>query len=56
MEYPTSLVWDSVQHGFLIQKHHDWLKRKYALKHNINLLVIPYWDYKNINDILRSLK
>ena len=43
-------------HGFLIQKHHDWLKRKYALKHNINLLVIPYWDYKNINDILRSLK
>lgn len=27
---------------FLLQKHHDWLKRKYAKDNNINLLVIPY--------------
>ena len=37
---------------FLIQKHHDWLKRKYAIKNNINLLIIPYWEYNNINKIL----
>ena len=27
---------------FKIQLHHDWLKRKYARKNNINLLVIKY--------------
>ena len=27
---------------FLLQKHHDWLKRKYALKNNYNLLIINY--------------
>ena len=37
---------------FLLQKHHDWLKRKYAKDNNINLLVIPYWDFNNINSIL----
>ena len=25
-------------HDFLIQKHHDWLKRKYAQKHNIKIV------------------
>lgn len=24
------------------QRHHDWLKRKYAQKHNYKLLIIPY--------------
>lgn len=28
--------------NFLLQKHHDWLKRKYALKNNYNLLIINY--------------
>ena len=37
---------------FLLQKHHDWLKRKYAKDNNINLLVIPYWEFDNINNIL----
>jgi len=30
-------------HNLKLQKHHDWLKRKYAEKHEINLLTIPYW-------------
>lgn len=31
-------------HDFLVQKHHDWLKRKYAKKNNIELVVITYED------------
>ena len=39
---------------FYLQKHHDWLKRKYSRKHNFKLLVIPYWEYKNLNKILEK--
>jgi len=40
-------------HNFHRQLHHDWLKRKYAIKNDINLLVIPYWE--NLNEILYSI-
>ena len=39
-------------HDFHKQLHHDWLKRKYAQKNNIELLTIPYWDYDKIEEIL----
>ena len=32
----------------------DNLKREYALNHNYKLLEIWYWDYKNIENILRG--
>jgi len=38
---------------FLKQKHHDWLKRKYAIKNNIKLLIIKYDD--SISEILSLL-
>ena len=41
-------------HDFLIQKHHDWLKRKYAQKHNINLLSISFKEIKNLKNILKE--
>ena len=41
-------------HEWHKQLHHDWLKRKYAKNHNINLLVIPYWDFDNIEKILED--
>lgn len=37
-----------------LQKHHDWLKRKYARDHNMNLLVIPYTGYSDIPTLLDS--
>ena len=40
---------------FLIQKHRDWLKRDYAKKHGINFLVIPYWEFDNIEKILTEV-
>ena len=39
-------------HEWHRQLHHDWLKRKYAKDNNINLLVIPYWRFGNIKEIL----
>lgn len=30
----------------------DKTKREYCLRHNIELLVIPYWDFSNIEEIL----
>lgn len=39
---------------FYIQLEHDKRKRKYAQNNNINLLVIWYWDYDNIEQILQQ--
>lgn len=36
------------------QRHHDWLKRKYARDHSIRLLVIPFTEFKNIDKILEE--
>jgi hypothetical protein len=36
------------------QQEHDVRKRKYAKEHNIRLLEIWYWDYDNIEDILKK--
>ena len=42
-------------HRFLVQCHHDWLKRKYFKKNKDEiLLTIPYWDYKIIDEILKE--
>lgn len=42
-------------HDFHRQLHHDWLKRKYAQKNNIKMLIISYKDYNNFENILNSL-
>lgn len=31
---------------------HDLIKKEFCLQHHINLLTIPYWDYKKIIDII----
>lgn len=40
--------------GFLVQQEHDRRKREYAGTHNIDLLEIWHWDYKNIEQILNE--
>lgn len=39
---------------FKIQQEHDKRKREYAKKHNIKLLEIWYYDYDNIENILKN--
>lgn len=41
-------------HDLKLQKHHDWLKRKFARDNNIKLLTIPYWELKNIKVMLKE--
>lgn len=40
------------QDSFFYQQEHDSRKREYAKEHNIKLLEIWYWDFKNIEKIL----
>lgn len=42
------------EHDFHLQRHHDWLKRKYARKNNIELLVISYKRIKKLDTILEE--
>lgn len=35
--------------GLKKQQYYDMLKRQYCRKHNITLVVIPYWDYDIID-------
>lgn len=36
------------------RKKHDRMKDEYARSHNIKLLRIPYWEYRNIPSILKT--
>lgn len=40
--------------SFKLQAKRDEIKRKYCEENNINLLIIPYWDYDNIENILEE--
>lgn len=37
-----------------IQKKHDKIKEKYCKDNNIHLLIIPYWEFDNIEKILEE--
>ena len=39
---------------FLIRKHHDWLKRKYAKDNGFSLLTISYKEHDKIEEILNE--
>ncbi len=39
---------------FKDQNKRDKIKEKYCKNNNINLLIIPYWDYDNIEEILEE--
>ena len=52
--YKWNKTFQKSLHDFHKQLHHDWLKRRYARDNNINLLVIPYWELKNITEILTN--
>lgn len=53
-EYHDGTVSNQTEKEFEIQKEHDRRKRNYAKTHNIELLEIWYYDFKNIEQILES--
>ena len=52
--YNNIKVFYKNHHDFLIRKHYDWLKRKYARNNGYKLLTIPYWNYKIIENIVEE--
>ena len=53
-DYKNSYFFKGDRNKFLLRKHYDWLKRKYARDNGYKLLTIPYWDYKIIEEILEK--
>lgn len=53
-DYKKSYFFKGDRNKFLLRKHYDWLKRKYARDNGYKLLIIPYWDYKIIEEILEE--
>ena len=47
--------WFGGNEKFEYQQEHDKRKREYAYKNNYNFLEIPYWDFDNIEDILKNI-
>lgn len=50
--YKETAWFQDTRKAFLLRKHHDWLKRKYARDHGIRLLVIPFTEFSSIDKIL----
>lgn len=40
--------------NFKTVQYHDAIKNKYCEDNNIKLLRIPYWDFDNIEEILKK--
>lgn len=64
-EYNMCIEYDGKQHfesveqfggldGFNDRERKDSIKNKYCEKNNIKLLRIPYWDFNNIEEILKE--
>lgn len=51
-QHYNSKAFNKTYEEFLIQKYHDCLKVKYVNNNNINLLIIPYWEFDNIEEII----
>lgn len=54
-EYHDGSVSNQTEVDFIRQQEHDRRKREYAKKNNIKLLEIWYWDFDNIEDILKGV-
>ena len=53
-QHDTPIEYFGGEEQFKIQQIHDGIKRSYAKEHNIKLLEIWYWDFDNIEDILKN--
>lgn len=64
-EYNMAIEFDGRQHyivvdhyggkeGLIVRQKHDEIKNIYCKEHNIELLRIPYWEYDNIEMIIKQ--
>jgi len=48
------LTEEELNSNLKLQQKHDKMKKDYAEKNNINLLIVPYWEKKNMLNILED--
>lgn len=64
-DFNTIIEYDGKQHfepveyfggedAFQYRKRHDEIKNNYCFEKGIDLIRIPYWDFKNIDEILKT--
>lgn len=53
-QHEISVEYFGGDENFQIRKEHDKRKRDFAANNNIELLEIWYWDFENIEKLLRS--
>lgn len=54
-QHEYSVEYFGGEEQFIIQKEHDKRKREFAIKNNINLIEIWYYDFNNIEKILEEV-
>jgi predicted nucleic acid-binding Zn-ribbon protein len=54
-EYHDGTANNQTEEGFLIQQEHDKRKSEYATVHNIQMLEIWYYEFNNIENILKRV-
>ena len=45
---------EETKNNFKIRVEHDNIKTQYCLDNNIKLIRIPYWEFDNIENILKQ--
>ena len=53
-QYHDGTAFGQTEEEYAKQQEHDKRKREYAMNNNIELFEIWYWDYDNIEQILRE--
>jgi hypothetical protein len=53
-QYHDGTANNQTEKEFEIQQEHDRRKKEYAIKNNIKLLEIWYWDFENVEEILNN--
>lgn len=57
IEYQGSQHYRDPEHcpfSTIILKEHDKIKKEYCEKNNLNLLIIPYWEFNNLEKIIST--
>jgi hypothetical protein len=53
--YEVAYSWNDSEEDLQDRKRKDKLKRQWAKDHNIPLYEIPYWEFENIENILKNI-
>lgn len=53
--YQVAYTWNDNEEALIDRQHKDELKRQWAINHHVPLYEIPYWEFDNIEIILKTI-